>query len=391
MKSIKFQNKIKELCKRYDQEEEQKEIEKQIFDNFYKQAGAAKNRDYYKLSKILEENNQPILAVKANNVHYAIEANDLIKQSSPEKEYQERKNKLKKKLDNHITKDNFLHYIKTEEMLKYHEKNHELIYKKLQQKNWLKKQRLYSELIDKIIKECNHTSKASIIIISNGNEEYILESLVETNKQARENDCQIILVSNNKENQTELILSLTDTFIQLNKNTGAYLARNIGSLFANSDVLIFIEDDGVPAASCIAEHIRAHSNNKIMTVRGCYLSKSNGVMPEHYWLGMHPLNSAPNLEGNCSIKSNIFYTIGGWGDYILFGHGGYDLCYRMLETHTNIEQHKYIPSAILYHNWTKPDEQMIQKQLKQHASWHILRQRHKYLYKLKKDFNNKQV
>src|SRR5699024_3067951 len=102
------------------------------------------------------------------------------------------------------------------------------------------------------------------------------------------------------ENQTERIVSLTDTFIQLNKNTGAYLARNIGSIIANSEILIFIEDDGIPAANCIAEHIRTHSDSKIVTVRGCYLSKNNGIMPEHYWLGMYSLNSAPNLEGNCS-------------------------------------------------------------------------------------------
>lgn len=383
-----IENKIKQLCTRYDQEEEKKEIEKQIFDAFYEQSKTVENRDYNKLAMILEEQNQPILATKANNVHYAIEANSLINKNFLSKEYQAKKNNLIINLSKHITKDNFIHYIKVEEKLKHHAKKHDLIYKHLQKINWLHKQNLYFNFIEKIIKYRSDTNKASIIIISNGNEQYILDSLIETRKQAKENDCQIIFVSNNQENQTELILSLTDTFIQLNKNTGAYLARNVGSVFANSKILIFIEDDGIPATGCIEEHIRAHYDDNIMTVRGCYLGKNNGIMPEHYWLGMSPLNSAPMLEGNCSIKSKLFYAVGGWGDYILFGHGGIEICYRMLSSHTKIEQHKYIPSAILYHDWTKPDEQMVQKQLKQHASWHILKQRDSRIHIINHIFKN---
>lgn len=66
---------------------------------------------------------------------------------------------------------------------------------------------------------------------------------------------------------------LVDVYIELKGNSGAYLARNIGSVFSNGGVLIFVDDDGLPETGMLAAHANAHDEYLLDAVRGGCLPK----------------------------------------------------------------------------------------------------------------------
>ena len=75
-------------------------------------------------------------------------------------------------------------------------------------------------------------------------------------------------------------------------------------------------------------------------------------------------------------KAEAFYTAGGWGDYILFGHGGKDLSYRLLEFYPDKEQQIYVPGSRLHHEYFRGSDHKSEKKLKQHVSHKLLESLH---------------
>ncbi|MDY0238077.1 MAG: glycosyltransferase [Campylobacterales bacterium] len=355
---------------------QEKEIEKEI-------SKYNDDKDFFwDIYLFLDSKDYSHFAQKSLNRYLAykcVEFRDSIKTISI-KELKEKYQKISNLIENSQVKKVFQHYIFSHLLLnnikiESSQKNNNEFFNYLKKIGWEHKSFLFDNTIKKIIKLNEDSTKASVIIISNGNEEYIIETLKEINKQ-KNGAYKIVFVSNNKANQTQKILNLVDTFIQMKENHGAYLARNIGAAFAFCDILIFLEDDGVPEENFVNHHISIHDDNNIISARGTYLSKTNGIMPSHYWLGSDIKPAPTVLEGNCSFKAKEFYRVGGWGDYIMFGHGGLEICYRMLKSFTAPSQHIYSPKPILYHDFEKPNKDMKLKKLTQHASWQVLKFSH---------------
>lgn len=357
--TVNIENKINKLMTNFY-------IKKDFFELIYK----------YFESKYLSD-----FANKAKNIYFgykAVEFRDKIK-IKPSQILIKEFNELNILFEKSQVKSVFQHYILIHMLLnnieinKTSKKCEDELLPFLERINWEYKSFLYENTVEKIVKINNTYTKSSVIIISNGNEEYILESLEEIAHQNEAKEYKIIFVSNNYKNQTPKILNLVDTFIQMRENNGAYLARNVGAIFALSDILIFMEDDGIPEKGFVKAHEIIHEDNGIVSLRGCYLTRTNGNMPAHYWLGAKQKSAPTKLEGNCSFKAKEFYNIGGWGDYIMFGHGGLEICHRMLEIISQPEQHVYSPSPVLYHDFIKTGKDIKMKQLTQHASWQMLK------------------
>lgn len=380
---------LKQNSEVLNKDEFKKTIEKEMT-NFY----VDKNY-FYKLFELFKNSNLEEFATKAQSIyfaHKAVEYRDMIKTNKSIDEIKEEFDKLCELFNSSITKQNFIQYIKTHSLLnniditKNRYKCKQNLAKYLKNINWSYKYFLYTKLIKNIIKlDMNHT-KASVIIISNGEEDYILDTLKEIKKQ-KTREYKIVFVSNNNKNQTKKVLNLVDTFVQMRENNGAYLARNVGSIFAFSEILIFLEDDGIPKKDFVKNHLKLHKNDGIVSVRGCYLSKTNGTMPSHYWLGISSKPAVTMLEGNCSFKSKHFYEIGGWGDYIMFGHGGVEICHRMLQSISKPIQHIYSPKPTIYHDFTYHGKDLTKKFTIQHASWQILKFSYDDFHNIMKKWN----
>lgn len=386
---------ISSLCEIYKKEESKSNLEKRIFDFFNARCESRQNYDV--LVKLLRDNNVLDLMHKANNVYFSALIDKFLSDVNGKDEEQIFKEYIL--LSGTYACSDFshlyAHYLKVSLFFSgikifYKEPDilNEIIEEQLILAGWVYKKNLYYSAIDNVVKFNNKKTKSSVVVISNQVEDGFLNSLAALRNQTIHSDCKVVFVSNNKDNQTKTVLSFVDTFIQLSDNYGDCLPRNIGALFSCSEVVIFMEDDGIPGEGFVDEHIKVHERADILSLRGCCLPITAGSVPNHYWLGIHEQKSPPILEGNSSFKLNAFYGSGGWGDYLFFGHGGYEICYRMIHSVSKPEQHIYSPRPILYHNWAKPDNMLESKQLRHHALWHLLRFRHHEFYKLPQFFES---
>jgi len=183
-------------------------------------------------------------------------------------------------------------------------------------------------------------------------------------------DAEIILVNNGSPDpRFDDFKQYIDTYICLNSNTGAYLPRNIGTLFAKAPLLCFIDDDCIPHENLISAHIGLHEKYDILCARGKVLPiTKNSYTPIHYNYGMQNMPAPCECEGNASFASDIFYAIGGWDDEIHMGHGGVELSLRIFQKYPEYRYQIYSPDAVIYHDFVKDQQRASRKQELQNQS-----------------------
>ncbi len=199
-------------------------------------------------------------------------------------------------------------------------------------------------------------------------------------EQQRNQNFELIFVDNGGgKSEFETLKPYINTYVRLNTNTGAYLARNIGSVFAKAPILLFLEDDGIPEHNFVGAHLAVHNKYDVIAVRGVYSPKTDSAlnkMASHYYLGDVPYPYPSNLEGNSSYRANTFYKVGGWDDNILFGYGGWDLAVRLLNVEPDQRKQIYSPDPIIYHDFATGAEHLSAKRKKQESSLQHLKVKH---------------
>ncbi|MBZ5877009.1 O-linked N-acetylglucosamine transferase family protein [Chromohalobacter israelensis] len=291
---------------------------------------------------------------------------------------------LQKDATNNTAHFVLIHALLSKKTYKYPNKDFDItsFEDRLKKAGWQHKRALYTYWISHIthIKNTRKSSTPSIsaIIISNKFKDKLVNNITELRRQSK--NLEIVFVNNGApQKDFKELLSLVDIWIDLKGNSGAYLARNIGSIYANSSTLLFIDDDGIPERNFISAHMQEHTHNEdLISARG-RCRTSDGQDPKHYNLGVHKITSPPTLEGNVSIKAPAFFEAGGWGDYILFGHGGYDLCAKLMDTGYKSAQQIYTPYPILWHEYLRNPTHAKEKLAKQKASYYLLNELHRGL------------
>ncbi len=254
-----------------------------------------------------------------------------------------------------------------------------LLEKQLDQKGWTHKKNLYSKYFDYVTSNNISSPKMSIIVISWRLHLDTIKNFQILEKQRNQNFELIFVDNGGQPGEFDELKPYIDTYVRLSTNTGAYLARNIGAVFANAPFLFFLEDDGIPAENLIEEHLKAHSKYNVYAVRGIYRFKTKNPLntnQKHYYLGSQPYPRFGDLEGNISYEANIFYQAGGWDDNILFGHGGIDLSYRLLKIDSDMRKQIYYPNAIIFHDYATDQNHLVTKRRKQAQTWQYLKKKH---------------
>ncbi|MGP9768036.1 glycosyltransferase [Halomonas sp. AOP13-D3-9] len=254
-------------------------------------------------------------------------------------------------------------------------KNVDLLEERLEASGWKGKAALYSFWLESIQDDRlpSQSKEFTVIVICNKYKKETYENIVELRRQCGV-DGEIIFVNNgDKSNDARGLASLVEVYIELIGNSGAYLARNIGSVFANGGILIFVDDDGLPEKGMLSAHADIHKQYTLDSVRGSYLPKNpNETPPSHYHLGDKALVTLNCLEGNCSYRRDLFFKVRGWGDYILFGHGGAELYVRLISNGSDQSKHIYIPGCILRHDYYRGEKHARNKRKKQAESAYVL-------------------
>ena len=220
--------------------------------------------------------------------------------------------------------------------------------------------------------------KASVVVISHNIKQESIDTLEKLKSEAA--PFEIIFVDNNSQTQyNKMACVLSDTYIRLQRNTGAYLARNIGSVYSNSPLLIFIDDDAIPAPNFVSAHISENSKYESILIRGVCLPNTDSPLnskAKHYLLGDNVFPRFSDLEGNMSVTAEAFFKVGGWDDNIKFGHGGIELSYRLLKNFPYPQLMLYSPLPIIRHDYTTSEDALISKRHKQAISWRYLQSKH---------------
>ncbi len=239
----------------------------------------------------------------------------------------------------------------------------------IREKGWQHKEDIYLNEFEWFTQKPCERPKISIVIISY---EYNPDVLVNLEKLCEQRDYQMIFVNNGGTvEEFELVASIPHVYLKLKENKGAYLARNAGAVFATAPILLFLDDDALPADNLIRTHIDNFRRYDIVSLRGVCLPRTNNAyngLPRHYYLGDEPFPRFANIEGNTSYRSDIFFMADGWSDDIRFGGGGLDLALKILRIDSDLQKHMYSSEPVIYHDYVHNSEHLAKKSQKQQKS-----------------------
>jgi glycosyltransferase involved in cell wall biosynthesis/tetratricopeptide (TPR) repeat protein len=241
---------------------------------------------------------------------------------------------------------------------------------RLEQIGWSSKFERYREIFSWVHKmQVIDKPKVSIIVISWRLHPDTLKSFEILSRQ-RNQGYELIFVDNGSpKGSFKKLENFIDTYVRLNTNTGAYLARNLGAVFADAPILFFLEDDGLPYDDIVSAHLRTHHRYDVISVRGVCLPKTpnNRInsLAKHYYLGSRPFPWHVNLEGNASYRADAFFSVGGWDDDNRFGGGGPELSCRLLEHEPDWCKQIYSPEPVILHDYAADHEHLQKKTTKQ--------------------------
>ena len=150
---------------------------------------------------------------------------------------------------------------------------------------------------------------------------------------------------------------LNSAFVSCDYNVGLTRARNIGAQVSNGNVLMFLDDDGVPDKNWVSSHYRIQNQNDVRACRGRVVPKSNTILNHlqgHYDLGPEPMPWFINTEGNFSIERDAFAQVGGFdGDLEgRAGHEGAVLTYQLINNGIDRSNVIYHPDPVIYHDYS---------------------------------------
>ena len=148
---------------------------------------------------------------------------------------------------------------------------------------------------------------------------------------------------------------------------GLASARNLGAEHAKGDILFFLDDDVMPGADTLKQHLMTHEqeSDPLVVIGSLPFSKDishNAFIwylekcghfdlyqnPDKYPEGRPPL---PPVNGNSSIPRDLFFEIGKFDEsFRRYGGEDLELGYRLAKTGIKFV---YNPRAVGYHNHAK--------------------------------------
>jgi len=245
----------------------------------------------------------------------------------------------------------------------YYPRSNDILVMQLAEKGWGYKSERYKTSFD-YVKFQNIVQNPHVSIILGGwKYDHLVFNNIKKMKEQIKDDAEIIFVNNGSDDDVfKNIIPLVDTYVRLKNNTGAYIFRNIGSLFAKAPILFFLEDDCVPNEHLLKSHLAIHQEFSVHAVRGRVLVLTpDSEQPKHYDLGSELYPTFNNFEGNVTYQAEAFFQVGGWDDDIIMGHGGYELSIKLFKLSQSYNKQVYTPDALIYHDFAKEPERAERK------------------------------
>ncbi|KKH47434.1 glycosyltransferase family 2 protein [Methanosarcina sp. 1.H.A.2.2] len=224
---------------------------------------------------------------------------------------------------------------------------------------------IISKIIDPDIKD--GLPVLSVVIVTyNTNKDQLEQCLSSLNNQTFK-EFEILLVDNNDQlDISDLVSKYTIKYIKLKRNYGVNIGRNVGINFSKGDIIVFLDDDAIPARNFVEAHFNAHNECNMLGLRGKSLPKTSSIynhFASHYDLGEKVIPWLMDLEGNSSFKKETLIEAGGFNPE-LWGHEGIELSYRIISRYKDKSKLVYHPKPIIYHDYSDTFIKYAKKQLR---------------------------
>jgi glycosyltransferase involved in cell wall biosynthesis len=223
----------------------------------------------------------------------------------------------------------------------------------------------YIECMNNFISQHQEILITVIIVAYDTNQDliYCLDSL----KMQTKDNFEIIVVDNGKnEAVLEELANYPVTYIRLKNNYKPSLARNIGIVHANGELICFLDDDALAHSEFVEQHLMAHKSKHVLGVRGKILPKTNSIynsLAYHYDLCDDVIPSYIDVEGNASFRKDLLIEVGGFNQENFSGEG-VELSYRIAQQFGAPTDLIYWPRAIVYHDFSNSVKKYIRKTIR---------------------------
>lgn len=237
--------------------------------------------------------------------------------------------------------------------------------------------------------------EASVVIVTYNTDKKLLSQNLESLDMQTDKNFEIIIVDNSDDIDVKLVvLRYNLGYIKLNKNYGLSLARNIGTKYARGDIVIFLDDDAIPAPDFVEKHINAYKEYNIYGLRGKAIPATHSFynyLAGLYNLGDEVIPCPICLEGNSSFKKEVLVEIGGFNSELrgAGGHEGLELTYRFFNKYKDKSKLVYYPKAIIYHDGANTFYKYIKKILRSTRHSELITTRFPRIWEFYSEYNLK--
>jgi GT2 family glycosyltransferase len=153
--------------------------------------------------------------------------------------------------------------------------------------------------------------------------------------------------------------------VPMGGNRGPSAARNAAAALAIAEVVMFLDDDAIPADDWVAALLGALDAPGIVAARGRVAPKAARLLNElarAYDLGGATRPAIINTEGNCAIDRRVLLDLGGFNDE-MFGHEGAELSGRIIDRH-GVSSIVYTPEPVIFHDYAKSLSDYLRKRFR---------------------------
>ncbi|MDS0300421.1 glycosyltransferase [Halogeometricum sp. S1BR25-6] len=199
----------------------------------------------------------------------------------------------------------------------------------------------------------------SLVVVTYRTDRDAFESVLSALRSQTDDDFELVVVDNGVE--WDLGARLREVrggaaYAKLRRNYGVTFARNLGARLGDADLLLFLDDDAVPAPDFVAAHRRAYTDADVVAVRGRIVPKSRtfyNSLQRWYDLGDRPRPFLLNIEGNTSVDRDAYRSVSGFDEELggRAGHEGIDLTYRLVRAGYDRERIVYRPEPVVSHDY----------------------------------------
>jgi len=162
--------------------------------------------------------------------------------------------------------------------------------------------------------------------------------------------------------------------LQCATNIGVTAGRNLGARSSQGELLVFLDDDAIPADDFVKAHWTVHRDHCIVACRGRVVPRSDHFvnrLQSHYDLGKNIMPRRLEIEGNMSVDADAFASVGGFSTELpgQAGHEGAILTKELIDAGASKDEIIYHPDPVIYHDYAQGYIDYIKKQRTMEDRW----------------------